>query len=328
MHRIPPTDSSLARSRRRAVRERLRQRTLGPISVVPTMLTLANLVCGFAAIHYATKPFGETAMLGWTTITVGGSLIFLGMFFDAVDGSVARLTRSTSDLGAQLDSIADIVSFGVAPAFLMLGLVDHYYRLGGDAATPAFIGPGVDSVYGKAVWAIAALYVCGAGLRLARFNAETPSHAEEDHLNFKGLPTPGAAGAVASLIVLQQHLLHTSEAAPSSITFAKVAALAIPFIALLCALGMVSNLPYPHVVNRYLRGSRDFPSLVRIALPVMTAIWFMQETVAIACTAYAISGPLRGVARRRRGWATEPVPVETELPFDSDADQDLDGTLR
>jgi len=294
------------------------------------MLTLANLVCGFAAIHYATKPFGETALLGWTTITVGGSLIFLGMFFDAIDGSVARLTRSTSDLGAQLDSIADIVSFGVAPAFLMLGLVDHYYRLGGDAAAPAFIGPGVDSAYGKAVWAIAALYVCGAGLRLARFNAETSSHAEEDHLNFKGLPTPGAAGAVASLIVLQQHLLHTSEAVPSSITFAKVAALAIPFIALLCALGMVSSMPYAHVVNRYLRGGRDFQSLVRIALPVMAAVWFMQETVAIACTAYALSGPLRGMARRRHGDASADAADDDDLDFDSDADPDseLHGPLR
>jgi CDP-diacylglycerol--serine O-phosphatidyltransferase len=328
MHRSPPIDAPHIRSRRRAVRERIRQRTLGPISVVPTMLTLANLVCGFAAIHYATKPFGETALLGWTTITLAGSLIFLGMFFDAIDGSVARLTRSTSDLGAQLDSIADIVSFGVAPAFLMLGLVDHYYRFGGDTATPAFVGPGVDSAYGKAVWAIAALYVCGAGLRLARFNAETPSHAEDDHLNFKGLPTPGAAGAVASLIVLQQHLLHTSEAAPSSITFAKIAALAIPIIALLCALGMVSSLPYPHVVNRYLRRGRDFQSLVRIALPVMAAIWFMQETVAIACTTYALSGPLRGLARRRRDDLATTPDVEHDLEFDSESPQDLDGPLR
>ena len=308
MQRTPPIDPGHARTRRRAVRQRIRERTLGPISVVPTMLTLANLVCGFAAIHFATRDFGETGIFGWTTITVGGTLVFLGMFFDAVDGSVARLTRSTSDLGAQLDSIADIVTFGVAPAFLMLGLVEHYYRLGGDAAAPAFVGPGVDSVYGKAVWSIAALYVCGAGLRLARFNAETGSHDEEDHLDFKGLPTPGAAGAVASLIVLQQHLLHTSDAAPSSITFAKVAALAIPVVALLCAIGMVSNLPYPHVVNRYLRGGRDFGAMVRIALPVMGLIWFMQETIAIACTTYALSGPFRGLFQRRRDDHETPTP--------------------
>lgn len=275
---------------------RLRQRTVGPVSVLPTMLTLANLVCGFAAIHYATQPLTETAVFGWTTITVGGTLVFLGMFFDAIDGSVARLTRSTSDIGAQLDSLADIVSFGVAPAFLMLGLVEHYYRA--DGGVHAFAGPGADSIYGKVVWSIAALYVCGAGLRLARFNSETDSPDVEDHEYFRGLPTPGAAGAVASLIVLHQHLLHTSEGVNDSTTFAKAAALFIPLIALLCAIGMVSNLRYAHVVNRYLRGSRDFGALVRIALPVMAAVWFLQETLAAACTLYAISGPA-GLLRRR-----------------------------
>ena len=103
---------------------------------------------------------------------------------------------------------------------------------------------------------------------------------------------------MASIIVLQQHLLHTSDRAVDSTTFAKVAALLIPLIALLCAMGMVSNLRYAHVVNRYLRRGRDFGSLVRIALPVMAAIWFLQETLAAACTFYAISGPL-GLLRRR-----------------------------
>ena len=270
---------------------------MGPISVVPTILTLANLVCGFAAIHYASEPLAPTAVFGWSTITVGGALIFLGMFFDAIDGSVARLTRSTSDLGAQLDSLADVVTFGVAPAFLMLQLVDAYYRESATVAG-AFAGPGVVSVYGKAVWAIAALYVCGAGLRLARFNAETPSHEESDHRFFKGLPTPGAAGAVASLILLQQHLMFTRFDATESLTFDRVAALTIPVIALLCAIGMVSNTRYPHVVNRYLRGGRDFGSVVRMILPVVAAIWFLQETLAAACTLYALSGPL-GVLRRR-----------------------------
>lgn len=293
--------------------DRLRRRTVGPVSVVPTMLTLANLICGFAAIHYATLPLAETAVFGWTTITVGGTLIFLGMFFDAIDGSVARLTRSTSDLGAQLDSIADVVTFGVAPAFLMLGLVEHYYRA--DTGVPTFVGPGVDSVYGKAVWSIAALYVCGAGLRLARFNAETESADVEDHEYFRGLPTPGAAGAVASLIVLQQHLLHTSDRAGDSVTFGKIVALFIPLIALLCAIGMVSNLHYPHVVNRYLRRGRDFSSLVRIALPVIAAVWFLQETLAAACTFYALSGPL-GLFRRRKRTETETIQEDPSLEHD------------
>ena len=284
---------------------------MGPISVVPTILTLANLVCGFAAIHYASEPLGPTAVFGWSTITVGGALIFLGMFFDAIDGSVAKLTRSTSDLGAQLDSLADVVTFGVAPAFLMLQLVDAYYRDPG-MVTGAFVGPGVASFYGKAVWAIAALYVCGAGLRLARFNAETSSHEESDHRFFKGLPTPGAAGAVASLILLQQHLMFTRFEATESLAFDRVAALTIPVIALLCAIGMVSNTRYPHIVNRYLRGGRDFGSVVRLILPVVAAVWFLQETLAAACTFYALSGPL-GLLRRKKD---EPaaLPIEHDEP--------------
>ena len=270
------------------------------ISVVPTILTLSNLICGFAAIHYATQPFGVTTVFGWTNITVGAALVFLGMFFDAIDGSVARLTRSTSDLGAQLDSLSDIVTFGVAPAFLMLELVEHYYRINGQAAVGAFVGPGVDSMYGKVVWAIAALYVCGAGLRLARFNTDTASDEEKDHREFSGLPTPGAAGAVASLILLQQHLLYTTSTASESVTFARVAALAIPFVALLCAIGMVSNLTYPHMVNRYLRGRHDFRTIVKLVLPIIGAIWFLQETLAIGCTWYALYGPCRGLLIRFR----------------------------
>lgn len=296
---MPGIDPDL-RSTRRRRRADLRRRTIESISIVPTLLTLSNLVCGFAAIHYATQPFGVTSVFGWTNITVGAALVFLGMFFDAIDGSVARLTRSTSDLGAQLDSLSDVVTFGVAPAFLMLELVDHYYRIDGLAAVTGLVGPGVDSMYGKVVWAIAALYVCGAGLRLARFNTDTLSADEKDHRDFHGLPTPGAAGAVASLILLQQHLLFTTSTAGESVTFARIAALAIPFVALLCAIGMVSNLPYPHMVNRYLRGHRDFGAIVRLVLPIIGAVWFLQETLAIGCTWYALYGPVRGSLLRFR----------------------------
>lgn len=301
----PGLDQKLRHDRRQR-RADLRRRTLESISIVPTLLTLSNLICGFAAIHYATQPFGVTSIFGWTNITVGAALVFLGMFFDAIDGSVARLTRSTSDLGAQLDSLSDVVTFGVAPGFLMLELVEHYYRIDGSASVTAFVGPGVDSLYGKVVWAIAALYVCGAGLRLARFNTDNASPDEKDHREFRGLPTPGAAGAIASLILLQQHLLYTTSAASESVTFARVAALAIPFVALLCAIGMVSNLPYPHMVNRYLRGQRDFGAIVRMVLPIIGAIWFLQETLAIGCTWYALYGPVRGVLRNSKRDAAPP----------------------
>ena len=120
-------------------------------SVLPTLLTLGNVICGFAAIHYAAKPIDESAF-GFSTLSFAGALVFLGMFFDAIDGTVARLTRSTSDLGAQLDSLADVITFGVAPAFMTLRLVSHYY---GAAEGNSILGP-ADGVWGKLLWAIAA----------------------------------------------------------------------------------------------------------------------------------------------------------------------------
>ena len=296
----PPRN--IEQRRKRLARRRFRRRALAPISVTPTLLTLANLVCGFAAIHYASKPVDISSIFQWSTLTVAGSLVFLGMFFDAIDGSVARLTRSTSDLGAQLDSLSDMVTFGVAPAYIMLQLVNYYYMgssVDGAITSMGVVGPEVDSFYGKAVWAIAAFYICCAALRLARFNAEAGDQHESGHRTFRGLPTPGAAGVIASLVVLHQHLLFT-KGAGDSITIARISALTLPLITLGVGIAMVSAIPYPHLINRYLRRQRDFTSLVRIVLPVVAAIWFLQATLAVVCTAYAVSGPIRMLVMRSR----------------------------
>ena len=108
------------------------------------------------------------------------------MIFDALDGRVARLMRKTSDFGAQMDSLADVISFGVAPAFLLIGLVSK--ALLGDGQ----VSPISDQISGRIVWIIAAVYVCCGALRLARFNVENV-HDESSHMWFKGLPIPGAA---------------------------------------------------------------------------------------------------------------------------------------
>jgi CDP-diacylglycerol--serine O-phosphatidyltransferase len=201
-----------AGGRVRGMRGRLRRRIGKPlpgVKVLPTMMTLANLVCGFAAIYYSARAgeSGGPTPFGWHPLTVAGVLVFLGMAFDAVDGSLARLTRSTSDLGAQLDSLADVVTFGVAPAFMMLRLVSVYYGGTGEGQQATILGPDAGSLYARLCWSIAAIYICCTALRLARFNVETASAAEDDHRWFKGLPSPGAGGAVASLTLLHQHLV-------------------------------------------------------------------------------------------------------------------------
>lgn len=266
-------------------------RRIPPISIVPTLLTLANLLCGFAAIHYAANPIGLTAIFAWNSLTVAGLLIFLGMFFDSIDGSIARLTKSTSEVGAMLDCLADIVTFGVAPAFMMLRLITHYYY-GVSEAQTTIIGPEADDIFAKFIWGIAAVFLCCAALRLARFRIETPSANIEDHRFFSGLPTPGAAGAVASLIVLHQHLLFKSTDTSETIAFARGFALGIPLVTLLCSFAMISRIKYIHFVNRYLAPKRDFTWIAKIVIPIVFASLWPQITLAVGFTAYALSGPI------------------------------------
>src|SRR5581483_9814286 len=108
---------------------------------------------------------------------LSGWLIFLAMIFDALDGHVARLAKTSSDFGAQLDSLCDVVTFGVAPAFLLVKMC-----------------PSQTFLHSGRVWMIAASFAACAALRLARFNAET--HEDDDHLNFTGLPSPAGAAAI------------------------------------------------------------------------------------------------------------------------------------
>ncbi|MCL4211693.1 MAG: CDP-alcohol phosphatidyltransferase family protein [Phycisphaerales bacterium] len=280
------------------------------MSVVPTLCTLGNLVAGFAAIHFAAKdPTLFRGPWGWTGLTLAGLLIFVGMFFDGVDGTVARLTRSTSKLGAQLDSLCDMVTFGVAPAFMALRLIIvHIERLEGQVW---MIGPEADSVFGKILWGIAAAYVCCAALRLARFNVESDLSGVNDHTLFRGLPTPGAAGAVASLVILHQHLLVTTFPPPDvPLGFVQGTALIVPFVMLLCAIGMVSSIPYVHVTNRYLRGPQSFAYIARIVIVLALAVWWLQVTLAVVFATYAASGPVRLLWRsvRQKRPPTLPSP--------------------
>lgn len=302
------TGAGFARRRRRLLRRRGRRRLrrrIPPLSVMPTLVTLGNLVAGFTAIHYASKPIDSTGLWGWSSLTVAGALIFLGMFLDAVDGSVARLTDSFSAIGAQLDSLADLVSFGVAPAFMMLRLVSYYVGPEGQAT---ILSPEADTAFAKLLWGVAAVFVACTALRLARFNVETPSAAVEDHRVFRGLPSPGAAGTVASLIVLHQHWLHTRYLSPEdiSVAFARWTAFGIPLVTLLCAVAMVSSMPYIHFMNRYIRGRRSFAYVARIVIPIFLAIWWFPEMLALGFTVYAASAPVRlALLRLRRGRAAE-----------------------
>lgn len=247
-------------------------------------------------MHYCLKDPATRLIQDWTPLEVAAVLIFVGMLFDAIDGSIARLVRVQSDLGAQIDSLADMVTFGVAPAFLTLRLVSLETADGG-----LIIGPGADNVLGKIIWAAAAVYVCCAAMRLARYNLEAAVQDGAETKQFSGLPTPGAAGAVAGLIALHQHLLVTTFGEDVPQAFVRGAALGIPVIMLICALVMVSDIPYVHVTNRFVRGQRSFAYVARLIVPLALLVWFLQITLAVTFTAYVLSGPVRlTIVRLRR----------------------------
>jgi len=283
---------------RRRLRRHARRRRIPAVGLIPTLCTLGNLVAGFAAVHYAAKPIDFDGPWGWTGLTLAGILIFVGMFLDGVDGSIARLTRSSSSLGAQLDALCDMVTFGVAPAFMGLRLVINH--LESTASGAWIIGPEGDSVLGKVVWGVAAAYVCCTCLRLARFNVESRLDSVNDHRLFRGLPSPGAAGAVASLIILHQHLLVVKFGGQLPHELVQWASLLIPLVMLLCAIAMVSSIPYKHITNTYLRGPQNFAFIARLVIVLALAIWWLQETLAIAFTLYAASGPSKLAWRRLR----------------------------
>ena len=170
-------------------------RRLRGVAVLPSLFTLGNAICGFAAIYYAAMPpeSGSHPRFFISPLVLAGYLILIGILADAIDGRLARLSNTASNFGAQLDSLADMVSFGVAPAFLMIKLVS---QTPASSATEATIA-------GKLVWLIAVIYMCCTALRLARFNVESTADISSHH-GFKGLPCPAAAGTIASLVVLHQ----------------------------------------------------------------------------------------------------------------------------
>lgn len=258
---------------------------------IPSMLTLGNLLCGFASIFYASRAEGTVVFNSQSPLTVAASLIFLGMVFDALDGRVARMTRQTSELGEQLDSMADMVTFGVAPAFMVIQLVG--------IGTPFFGTARMDTYFDRAVLVIAGVYAACCALRLARFNIEIDLPTEIDHKSFKGLPSPAAAGTVASLVLMHQSLVADHP------DFAHMTAIGMALIALLAAAGMVSTMRYIHVLNRYLRGRAPFHIIATAVLLLVPLLLKPEITLALVFSLYALSTPTITLLAKLRG---KPAP--------------------
>jgi CDP-diacylglycerol--serine O-phosphatidyltransferase len=140
------------------------------VYLLPSLMTVSNLLCGYASVVYSTRGDFDTAAV----------LLGIAMVVDTLDGFFARLTHSQSAFGAELDSLADVVSFGVAPAIL---------------AFTWGLWP-----LGRLGWAAGFIYVTAAALRLARFNIQSAGSTDKRY--FAGLPSPAAASVTASTVFM------------------------------------------------------------------------------------------------------------------------------
>ncbi len=257
------------------------------IAVLPTMITLGNAACGFGAITFAAK-LGPEAATG-NHLFVAALLIFTGMLFDMLDGSAARLTKQTSDIGAQLDSLSDAITFGVAPAFLMLQFVRHQHLTGSvDLFASAFPS--------RFLWTIAALYVVCAIMRLARFNVETDD--DDSHDSFSGLPSPAAAGVVASFPIAMPELLRIAESTESP----RLATWLVPgskivlvVVTLAVACLMVSRIRYSHVFNQWLQGQHTRRHVIQLVFAAAVIFWNLELALPVIFCSFAFGGPVRAV---------------------------------
>jgi len=260
------------------------------IAVVPTLLTLGNGFCGFLAISKIVDAIAAGTAEGFADkVTQAAWLIFLAMIFDALDGRVARLTNQASEFGVQLDSLTDIVSFGVAPALLVKVVYEQ-------ALVQAQI-----PFNSKLPLLLSSLYMLCAVLRLARFSLDTDAE-ESSHNFFSGLPSPAAAGMMASSIFF---LFAGGESLGISLSQPLVLACkrAIIFLPPILGLLMISKTPYVHMVNRYVRGRKTFNFLAQGILCLFLVAFCHDWAVFLFFTGYVATGPVLAGVRliRDRG---------------------------
>ena len=246
------------RGLRRRRWQQLREHPRRGIFLLPSLLTTGNLFCGFLALILTAE----------SRFTEASIALFVAMVMDTLDGKVARLTRTTTQFGVEFDSLADVVSFCVAPAFMLYTLA-----LNG---------------LGRAAWLGAFLFVICGALRLARFNVYS---GVTDRRYFVGLPTPAAAGAVASVVLLlgDEEVNRWIGAAVAAGTY-------------VVAILMVSTFRYYSFKEIDFARRRPTGVLLLVVLAVLIVATHPQWFLFLLFSAYVVSGPTRPLwARRREG---------------------------
>jgi CDP-diacylglycerol--serine O-phosphatidyltransferase len=237
------------------------------VYLLPSMFTLANMFCGYACVVYAMRNEFETA----------APFIGFAIVLDMLDGRIARLTGTASAFGLQFDSLADVISFGVAPAILTFNW-------------------GLSSL-GRLGWAAGFIFVTAAAMRLARFNIQGAT----DKRYFVGMPTPAAAAVLASTVF----------AFPSQLARYHEAVLAL-LVVLVPAFLMVSTFRFRSFKTIDLQARRSYKVLLLFAVALVAVATHAKITLVVLAYAYLLSAFVEMTVwkLRRRGGrdAAEPAP--------------------
>jgi CDP-diacylglycerol---serine O-phosphatidyltransferase len=258
-----------AARRRRALRR--------GVYVIPSAFTIGNIFCGFYAVINAVKGYDILADPALAAPYFDRAAVAIGVAYllDGLDGRIARLTGATSEFGVELDSIADVLSFGIAPAVLAYTW--------GYGSTPGL---------GRLAWAVSFFFlICGA-LRLARFNvlARAPRFDEPgttpklDKRYFVGLPIPGAAGLVAAIV-------HFTPA-PTTPEDSPVWSWFLLTVVTLLAVLMVSTFRYHSFKDLGPRSNQPFFIIPLLAAVAVAIVLYSQWALLLMAAAYAAHGPL------------------------------------
>ena len=241
------------------------------VFLVPSLFTLANLFCGWACVVYAMRGEFHTA----------APFIGIAIVLDMLDGRIARMTGSSSAFGVEFDSLADLISFGMAPAALT-------FQWG--------LAP-----LGRLGWAVGFIYLAAAAVRLARFNIQRVA----DKRYFVGMPSPSAAGIPAATIFF----------ASAPITDRPTAFLALAIL-LVPALLMVSTFRYRSLKTLDLASPRSYKAIVPVAALVALMTAYTEEVLVAMAYGYLVSPIVEWAITRgsRRAPASTPADAAASEP--------------
>ncbi len=265
---------------------------------LPTLFTAGNIFLGFIAILRSIEGalFGAGGNLGANPhFEVAAKAIGAAVVLDGLDGRIARMTNTVSDFGREMDSLADVITFGIAPAVLAYAWGVH------------FVTPGGFLLDHRAGYFLAFLFLLCGAVRLARFNVQTnpvpKNPGRPDRKYFVGLPIPAAAGMVAAIV-------YASDSVPLQGWLFCVAWLAL--LAFLSFL-MVSTWRYPSFKEIHMTGPRS-PLIVIVAGALILLIWNYSQAVLLAITSlYVATGiAIRAGGIIRRRFRPHPPPPAPE----------------